>query len=66
MELDQAEKFLKYIPPGAETGAVLVGEADFIDHPVSTFVRLNKAREMGLQVNSTLHCLTNLNWIILE
>ena len=50
MELNEAEKFLKYIPAGSETGICLVGEADFVDHPVSAFVRLSQAREMGLQV----------------
>ena len=52
MELNEAEKFLKFIPPGSETGICLVGEADFVEHPVSAFVRLSQGREMGLQVNT--------------
>ena len=50
MELNDAEKFLKYIPPGSEAGVCLVGEADFVEHVVSAFVRLSEGREMGLQV----------------
>ena len=50
IELNDAEKFLKFIPPGSEAGVCLVGEADFVDHVVSAFVRLSEGREMGLQV----------------
>ena len=52
MELNHAQKFLKHIPSGSEAGAVLVGEADFLDHPVCAFVRLSKGREMGIQVHT--------------
>lgn len=39
--------FLKKIPPGAEVNNVLVGEVDFLDKPVSAFVRLSKATILG-------------------
>ena len=39
--------FMKKIPPGAEVNNVLVGEVDFLDKPVSAFVRLAKATSMG-------------------
>ena len=58
MELNDAEKFLKYIPPGSEAGVCLVGEADFVEHVVSAFVRLSEGREMGLQVR--ILCPNNL------
>ncbi len=51
MELNQAEDFLKYIPDNSEAGSIMVGEADFIDHPISAFVRLSKGRHMGIKVS---------------
>ncbi|XP_046442377.1 sodium bicarbonate cotransporter 3-like isoform X1 [Daphnia pulex] len=39
--------FMKKIPPGAEVNNVLVGEVDFLDKPVSAFVRLSKATILG-------------------
>lgn len=39
--------FMKKIPPGAEVNNVLVGEVDFLDKPVSAFVRLSKAVVLG-------------------
>ncbi|RVE63268.1 hypothetical protein OJAV_G00164340 [Oryzias javanicus] len=35
--------FMKKIPPGAEASNVLVGEVDFLEHPVIAFVRLSPA-----------------------
>jgi hypothetical protein len=39
--------FMKKIPPGAEVNNVLVGEVDFLDKPVSAFVRLAKGTILG-------------------
>lgn len=36
----QSLHFMKKIPPGAEAANILVGEVDFLNHPVVTFVRL--------------------------
>lgn len=35
--------FMKKIPPGAEASNVLVGEVDFLDRPITAFVRLAPA-----------------------
>ncbi|XP_035266620.1 sodium-driven chloride bicarbonate exchanger-like isoform X1 [Anguilla anguilla] len=35
--------FMKKIPPGAEASNILVGELEFLDHPVVAFVRLSPA-----------------------
>ncbi|XP_047216222.1 sodium bicarbonate cotransporter 3-like isoform X2 [Girardinichthys multiradiatus] len=35
--------FMKKIPPGAEASNVLVGEVDFLEHPIIAFVRLSPA-----------------------
>ncbi|KAM6910521.1 sodium bicarbonate cotransporter 3-like [Xenentodon cancila] len=35
--------FMKKIPPGAEASNVLVGEVDFLEHPIIAFVRLAPA-----------------------
>ncbi len=45
---------MKCIPAGSETGAVLVGKADFVDHPVTAFVRLSHGRDMAIKVCSAL------------
>lgn len=34
---------MKKIPPGAEASNVLVGEVDFLEHPIIAFVRLSPA-----------------------
>uniref|UniRef100_A0A0P5GM72 Anion exchange protein n=1 Tax=Daphnia magna TaxID=35525 RepID=A0A0P5GM72_9CRUS len=39
--------FMKKIPPGAEVNNVLVGEVDFLEVPVTAFVRLSKATILG-------------------
>lgn len=39
--------FMKKIPPGAEVNNVLVGEVDFLEAPVTAFVRLSKATILG-------------------
>lgn len=36
-------KFLKKIPPGAEASNVLVGQVDFLEQPITAFVRLSPA-----------------------
>ncbi len=50
MELHQAERFLECIPPEAEAGSVMVGKVDFVDHPVSAFIRLSEGRILGIRV----------------
>ena len=39
--------FLKKIPAGAEASNVLVGEVDFLEKPVSAFIRLSNAFVLG-------------------
>ncbi|XP_066138406.1 electroneutral sodium bicarbonate exchanger 1 isoform X7 [Euwallacea fornicatus] len=39
--------FMKKIPPGAEASNILVGEVDFLDKPLSAFVRLSNAQVLG-------------------
>ena len=39
--------FMKKIPHGSEVTNVLVGEVDFLDKPVSAFVRLDNAVILG-------------------
>ena len=51
MELNQAEDFLRFIPENSEAGSVMVGVADFVDHPISAFVRLSEGRNMGIKVS---------------
>lgn len=34
---------MKKIPPGAEASNVLVGEVDFLEHPIIAFIRLSPA-----------------------
>lgn len=41
------EHFLKKIPLGAEASNILVGEVDFLNHPVIAFLRLKKAVLLG-------------------
>jgi len=41
------EHFAKKIPAGAEASNILVGEVEFLTHPVLAFVRLNKASLLG-------------------
>ena len=41
------EHFLKKIPPGAEASNILVGEVDFLNHPIIAFLRLGKAMLLG-------------------
>lgn len=52
MELNHAQKFVKHLQEGSETGAIMVGEVDFVEHPVCAFVRLSEGREMGIQVRT--------------
>ena len=41
------EHFLKKIPQGAEASNILVGEVDFLTHPIIAFVRLTKSMLLG-------------------
>ena len=41
------EHFLKKIPQGAEASNILVGELEFLKHPLIAFVRLQKAVLLG-------------------
>ncbi|XP_043287400.1 electrogenic sodium bicarbonate cotransporter 1 isoform X4 [Venturia canescens] len=40
-------QFMRKIPPGAEASNILVGEVDFLDKPLSAFIRLSQAGMMG-------------------
>ena len=40
-------QFMRKIPPGAEASNILVGEVDFLEKPVSAFIRLSTASLMG-------------------
>lgn len=39
--------FMRKIPQGAEASNVLVGEVDFLEKPLSAFIRLSQATFMG-------------------
>jgi solute carrier family 4 (sodium bicarbonate transporter), member 10 len=39
--------FMRKIPQGAEASNVLVGEVDFLEKPLSAFIRLSTATFMG-------------------
>lgn len=39
--------FMRKIPQGAEASNILVGEVDFLEKPLSAFVRLTQATFMG-------------------
>uniref|UniRef100_A0AAR5PMU6 Anion exchange protein n=1 Tax=Dendroctonus ponderosae TaxID=77166 RepID=A0AAR5PMU6_DENPD len=39
--------FMRKIPPGAEASNILVGEVEFLDKPLSAFIRLNQAHILG-------------------
>ncbi|XP_021934526.1 sodium-driven chloride bicarbonate exchanger isoform X3 [Zootermopsis nevadensis] len=39
--------FMRKIPPGAEASNILVGEVDFLEKPLSAFIRLNHANFLG-------------------
>lgn len=38
---------MKKIPPGSEASNVLVGEVDFLSHPIIAFVRLEHSQVLG-------------------
>ena len=38
---------MKKIPPGSEASNVLVGEVDFLSHPIIAFVRLSHGQLLG-------------------
>lgn len=38
---------MRKIPPGAEASNILVGEVDFLEKPLSAFIRLNHANFLG-------------------
>ena len=38
---------MKKIPPGSEASNVLVGEVDFLSHPIIAFVRLANSQVLG-------------------
>lgn len=40
-------QFMRKIPQGAEASNILVGEVDFLDKPLSAFIRLSQAGIMG-------------------
>ena len=63
IELYQAEQFLECIPPESEAGSVMIGKADFVDHPVSAFVRLSEGRLLGIRV-SYVYMLFCLSFVI--
>lgn len=35
-------QFMRKIPPGAEASSILVGQVDFLEKPISAFVRLSQ------------------------
>ncbi|XP_073986853.1 na[+]-driven anion exchanger 1 isoform X4 [Rhodnius prolixus] len=39
--------FMRKIPPGAEASNILVGEVEFLDKPLSAFIRLNQGTYFG-------------------
>ena len=39
--------FMKKIPKGAEASNILVGEVDFLEKPLSAFIRLQEATILG-------------------
>lgn len=39
--------FMKKLPPGSEASNVLVGEVDFLSHPIIAFVRLARGQYLG-------------------
>lgn len=39
--------FMRKIPQGAEASNILVGEVDFLEKPLSGFIRLRSAAVMG-------------------
>ena len=43
----QPGSFMKKIPPGSEASNVLVGEVDFLSHPIIAFVRLANSQVLG-------------------
>ncbi|CAH1961217.1 unnamed protein product [Acanthoscelides obtectus] len=45
--MDTKLSLMKKIPPGSEASNILVGEVDFLEKPISAFVRLNKASILG-------------------
>ena len=38
---------MKKLPPGSEASNVLVGEVDFLTHPIIAFVRLARGQYLG-------------------
>ena len=38
---------MKKIPPGAEASNILVGEVEFLEKPLSAFIRLSEAIMLG-------------------
>jgi len=38
---------MRKIPPGAEASNILVGEVDFLEKPLSAFIRLSQAALLG-------------------
>lgn len=38
---------MRKIPPGAEASNILVGEVEFLDKPLSAFIRLNQGTYFG-------------------
>ena len=61
MEMIHAQKFMKRFPTAAETTSLMVGVVNFVKNPVAAFVRLSKARDMGIQVSQLHHVRVNHN-----
>ncbi|XP_023335287.1 electroneutral sodium bicarbonate exchanger 1 [Eurytemora carolleeae] len=47
LEIKMNNHFMKKIPKGAEASNILVGEVDFLDKPLSAFIRLQEATILG-------------------
>lgn len=47
VDLQSNTQFMRKIPAGAEASNILVGEVDFLDKPLSAFIRLTHAGMMG-------------------
>ena len=45
--LQANQAFMKKVPPGSEADNILVGELDFLERPISAFVRLSSACHLG-------------------
>ena len=53
---------MKRFPTAAETASVMVGVVNFVKNPVAAFVRLSKARDMGIQVGQIFNHIGSENY----